>query len=166
MGLIEIIFLIHREFWKWYRSQECYYHYYLVEDTNGGKKEIHSCRLLGQGSPTQVAGPEAPSAADYYQWNCLTEQDVLTYIDRGSSGNPLFTPAVTHRDSEQKWAGEVFWAWNTLDWEENWSSKEGRKCHCRLWSQRELNETLALPLCGHVTTEKFLMLFEFQWPHS
>ena len=106
------------------QEKECYYHYYLVEDTNGGKKEIHSCRLLGQGSPTQVAGPEAPSAADYYQWNCLTEQDVLTYIDRGSSGNPLFTPAVTHRDSEQKWAGGVFWAWNTLDQEENWSSKE------------------------------------------
>ena len=106
MGLIEIIFLIQRECWISLQEKDGYYHYYLVEDTNGGKKEIHSSRLLGQCSPTQAAGQEAPSAADYYQWNCLTEQDILTYIDRGSSGNPLFTPAVTHRDSEQKWAGE------------------------------------------------------------
>lgn len=73
------------------------------------KEETHSSRLLGQCSPTQRAGPEVFSAADYYPWNCLGEQVALTAPGRGSSGNPLFTPAVTHKADSEKpkvsWGG-------------------------------------------------------------
>ena len=65
-----------------------HYHHHPSEDTNEGEEEIHSSELLGQCSPTQVAGLEVYSAADYYPWNCLSEQDVLTYIDRKSPLHP------------------------------------------------------------------------------
>ena len=44
------------------------------------KEETHSSRLLGQCSPTQLAGPEVFSAADYYPWNCLGKQVALTSL--------------------------------------------------------------------------------------
>ena len=66
------------------------------------KEESHSSRLPGQSSPTQLADPKVFSVADYYPWNCLGEQVVLTSPGRGSSGNPLFIPAVTHKIDSEK----------------------------------------------------------------
>lgn len=49
-----------------------------------------------------MAGPQDLSAADYYSWNCLSEQAVLTSNDGDNSGNPLFTLAVTHKRHSEK----------------------------------------------------------------
>lgn len=95
------------------------------------KEETHSCRSLGQCCPTQLAGPEVFSAADYYPWNCLGEQVVFTSPGRGISGNPLFTPAVTHKIGSEKpkvsWGGESLEPGTHRIERKNWASKEGKK---------------------------------------
>lgn len=146
-GLTVLIFLTQREFWKWYSS--FYKKRIIIIITTTTIIVITQLRIqMGERRKSILVGCWAcPSSWQKFLVQLTTTHGIVWvnrmfwHILTGAAQEIPSSPQqwLTGTQKNQKWAGGVSWAFNTLDREKNWSSKEGRKYCCRLLIHRELD---------------------------